>query len=471
MDDEAALAAIAQSIAAAGGARCAVCLNHLAQPYCGMTGRPHPASQPLKGGPTAAGALRAAAPAAKPVASSSSCPQQGARQPKPRHACYKDPASFAATAHADPRVFPHLADYPPPAQAGARGASRFHARCHAYLAHHHATHHERQRGGVRFPAEILHAVYSYLLPWDALRLRLVSRRTHQASLHPHLWKDWVAAVQSLDTLRIPDVFFSDTVRRAWAQGLPKPRARPDLTAPASGDYELYKHYARAGVLRWRFDLEGWVPASVAGLRKRQAMDIVNGVVEAELCWAQVPKLTMVDVDDLHDVLSRLCAALSSMSDVYLHIRPKNRKQHMAGFAGLLHRLREDVNLLTKIDQWMNCVTDNKFWDLLRIQVYRIGLVLPLTPSDCLVTLVMSMFADYPDSFKPIWDITISAANDAFESEHGFESTSSLPDGVQDAASSVADAGTLDAESLALSLDLSQSPAPDTLPEAPSSPPP
>ncbi|KAJ9465270.1 hypothetical protein DIPPA_33409 [Diplonema papillatum] len=175
-------------------------------------------------------------------------------------------------------------------------------------------------------------------------------------------------------------------------------------------------YSTAGVTRWRSQIEKWFPVGVQGIKEQMAGDIVATVVEAQVCWRLIKKLKMCDVDELHDTLSRLCTAQQSLHEVYEKLRAKNGCRLNQFNNDCVKKLLEEVNFATKIDQWMNCVTDIKYWDQLVAQVRDLGHALPASPTDCPVDLIISLFKhESVPKFRLLWDLTISAANDDFES--------------------------------------------------------
>eukprot|EP01061_Rhynchopus_euleeides_P015579 TRINITY_DN26545_c0_g1_i1.p1 TRINITY_DN26545_c0_g1~~TRINITY_DN26545_c0_g1_i1.p1 ORF type:complete len:474 (+),score=162.87 TRINITY_DN26545_c0_g1_i1:104-1525(+) len=415
MDDGAVLAALAAEIRAAGGKRCRVCLNYIAQPFCGMTGKPHKVPLPVveatldMAPPQATSSSANAAVALSSISAHASSSSQG-QNGRPRH-----------TSRTKPKRRPVYEDIP----KGELGAGS----CDCAAP---SSGGGQQQAPGRFPLsdDVLFIVFSYLLPWEVMPLRVLCRDLWNASLHPMLWKHFNCVIADISLLEIPDVFKVDEAARVWRLGLQNcvnsaesvmnGAERRGLVAQrdmpqsivSNGQKMRYAIFVQSGVLKWRRLVERLFPANISSLKERVVGDVLGAILETNLCEITMKSITMSDVDDLHELLSRTCDAHQVLSDTYDHLRAHKRD---SGKLAVLHqyvkRLQDSINIVTKIDQWMNCVTDLRYWEQLRLQYCT----LPAHPAACSVVHIMMMLETQPH-FKDLWDFTISKANDAFDSE-------------------------------------------------------
>ena len=380
MDETVLLSAIAADIRATGGKRCKICLNYIAQPFCGMTGAPH------------------VVPHTTTTTTSSS-----SSSPDPKTQTRRKKRSVAKSAPS--------------------------------------------RGTFSVSDDVVLVVFAFLNPWEVIQLRVLSKELWAASLHPKLWRAFGTVVEDITLLDTPEAFRSEVAQAVWVRGLQAcvDHARSVLSqvvsgaipftaeggAAGSGQHpfgvpldaplppcqQRYVIYAKFGVLGLRRSVAELFPSCFGSgaMKERAASDVLSALLELNLCDISMKLVTMGDIDELHELLSRICDAHQVVSDVY--DRLKHKKEGSAVKLAALHSFvkqkQDSINITTKVDQWMNCVTDLRYWEQLRLQYCT----LPELPSQCSVLCIMAMLQSQPH-FKDLWDFTISKANDAFDSDAG-----------------------------------------------------
>eukprot|EP01059_Diplonema_ambulator_P006291 TRINITY_DN16031_c0_g1_i1.p2 TRINITY_DN16031_c0_g1~~TRINITY_DN16031_c0_g1_i1.p2 ORF type:complete len:276 (+),score=17.39 TRINITY_DN16031_c0_g1_i1:834-1661(+) len=253
-----------------------------------------------------------------------------------------------------------------------------------------------------------------MLPWECFRVRQSCREMWLASNDRLLWKRWISVVEGFETAEVAEAFKTEQVRRRWVQSL---RSIENKRIQETTPKHKYKFYCKKGVVAWRNLIAKLFPPTLTGIRDRMAVDIVGEVVEIQVSFASLKHLTMADVDELHDVLRRTCTATATLVDAFDRLRLRNSSAKLADLHTYIRRLNEHINLITKVDQWMNCVTSDKYWCLLVQQLSTIGYQLPHTPSSCPVSTITRSFTQGSPEFRLIWDrMTVTARNDALSDE-------------------------------------------------------
>ena len=387
MDDVEALAALALEIRHSGGRRCRTCLNYEAQPFCGMTGRPHPPVLPMA--PSVGGA---SVPSQSTNGSGNLCSDTldlSQLMPAQHH------SDRRRKKHAVHRHRPRTPPAPPPPPPTTRA----------------------------FPLsdDVLFVVYGMLMPWEMVAVRTLSKTLWATSLHPAVWRQHMAAVEQVRLIRLPAAFHSDDVAGIWQRGVRSfissvldgrsPLDMPESLHRVVGHRE-YAACVGSGIPGlWRL-VERIFPAPLSGVKDAVACDLLRAVQDMTMAESSLQELAMTDLDELHELLSRLCDAHTTLAEAHTLLR-----QHKLNAPGTLAPLHAYVkswqgtlNFLTKVDQWMNCVTKLRYWRLLRSQFGS----LPETPSLCPVRLIMTMFREGVPNFREAWDAIVMSAADAFE---------------------------------------------------------